>query len=339
MKMTKTILYVAFVSLVLSASVQAQVNYCVSSAGNSITLKPGVKAEKGSHFYAKITPGENKASMKLRAISTDYNSFLENTSWFVVSYGFEPPADATIYEIFGDTIINNQLYTKINDCYYDVLNQQKSAPARLFIIREDIINRKIYEYSSYYNRDFLLYDFSLSLGDKLSTDSLCVLSKIDTVEFAGVKRKRYEFSKALKPLIVWIEGIGNIANPFVPGYYANEAQKLICVKKDQEVIYDAGSFYDISCSSYVNSLPEVKRHDMLVYPNPSKGIFRIKNEDPNEPILSVTIVNGKGQVISTIKNIEITTSLDIDLSLQHENIFFCIVQKLSHQQTFKLLKY
>lgn len=308
-------------------------------AGNTITLKPGLKVEAGSLFYANITPGTNKVSAKLRAISTDYNRFLENTSWFVAFRGFEPPDDPYIYETIGDTIINNELYTNINEYDYDVINQQKSTPIDLFIIKEDLIGKKIYRYSPYCNCVDLLYDFNLSEGNRLATDSSFVLSKIDTVEFEGVKRKRYEFTKPLNATIVWIEGIGNIANPFRPTAAPNEFQKLICVKKNQEVIYDAGSFYDISCSSYVNSLTEVKRHDILVYPNPSIGVFRVKNEDPNEPILSVTIVNGKGQVISTIKNIAITSSLDIDLSLQTENIFFCIVQKSAHKQTFNLLKY
>ena len=151
---------------------------------------------------------------------------------------------------------------------------------------EDIANRQVYQYSDYYQRDILLYDFNVSIGDKMpidsvrnmTSDTLFVLKDISDIENSGYTRKQYTFVHGTSDSIVWVEGIGNYTNFTIP--YAvkrSDISRILCVQKDDNVVYDTGIFKGKNCDEIkeifednYNAIPEIK----YVQPSSATKILR-----------------------------------------------------------------
>jgi hypothetical protein len=110
----------------------------------------------------------------------------------------------------GDTIIDGVMWRKlIGQSFYSYSDGQ-------LLIRTD--KQKVICRDDSYNKEFVLYDFSLNEGDFISwpsdqEDSKLEIIKVDSIEICGTKRKALYY---LEPYIYAIEGIGSPSGPLEP---------------------------------------------------------------------------------------------------------------------------
>lgn len=305
-------------------------------AGNVILLKPGFSANIGSRFLATIAVSGMNGSPKYSIKSTEtYYPFLDNDKWFEAVKGFEYPIICSLYtKTNNNTTLGDKLYIEIKEDYLNTENKSTTFCCNHFI-REDVINRKIYSYDS--NAEKLLYDFSLKVGDKISGHDDIILERIDSVVINAKKRARFTFGNSTAYKIVWIEGIGNTTHPFHPEALNEGWQQLICITKGNNVIYDSGDFYGVTCSNSNTSGIAITYdfNKINLFPNPTTGILNIFNPT-KEPILEVNIYNSIGQN-KIKKNTSNISSGHIDISSLSNGIYFVNLKTTSTSYIIRII--
>ena len=221
--------------------------------------------------------------------------------------------------IKGDTIIGNHLYHKIYQSgyedWYSYLNGSRKLKyyddKYLYSIREDSAKR-IYLFSS--NKEFLVYDFNLTLGDTLPAlyavpkDYIFVVSKIDSVLVLDNYHKRYRMNLGFYNSFDLIEGMGSsygLAEGYT-GYY-NYTSYFLCFKQDGENAYPNG----VECDLISTGIKELNlQNEIQVFPNPSTGIINISNL-PDKP-LKLQLFNMLGKLVYETQIQAINYSLNLD---------------------------
>lgn len=228
-------------------------------AGQRIVLKPGFIVNSGAKFKAKIS-NIRTANYTSKRKNCDYIPLLHNTSWTTISRYFESPMMASVYQCIGDTLICEKNHKIIKQTVINLSDSTIIPDVNPNIttqcLYEDIEHQRVYQYSDYYKRDILLYDFSIQIGERMpsdslgsSADSLYILKDIELVENSGYARKEYTFVYGTDT-IVWLEGIGNITNFTIPHARKNlEHSRILCVRNGDETVYNTDAFYDYTCES------------------------------------------------------------------------------------------
>ena len=127
-------------------------------------------------------------------------------------------------------------------------------------------NGKVYAYDEYYHRFDLCYDFTLQEGDEVkllaSYDiedptrfsfpilcyDTCFVSKVDSVEIDGMKRKRLTLTGDRED--VWVEGIGSLNRVFpIDGFDISQSvvynpSRITCLSNNEESLYLHPDFID-----------------------------------------------------------------------------------------------
>lgn len=174
----------------------------------------------------------------------------ENARWNVDAMSMDcPPYPALCgqgtFAAAGDTLINGVGYTRINDVY---LGQITSTTFYLF--REDTAQRKVFGLWS--GEEYLVYDFSLSVGDTfrishptVGVEESYVIQGIDTVLVGNSLRKRFNFGgpQSLPESYYWIEGIGGGAGPFMSHYIFESWSVLRCFSVGDELLFSSPMSY------------------------------------------------------------------------------------------------
>jgi hypothetical protein len=238
----------------------------------------------------------------LKAQEYSYTPFpTENAQWSV---------NNEKYALHGDTIINEKKYSKVYKQTADEAFEFDIDKAEYFCaIRNDVENKRVYgvykkelpiKYHDniyYTNRtskkEFLLYDFSLNLGDTVSVanfdeaenDGFIRYVKFKRVETIGIditnntfvtlhdndsifvlangeQRKRILMENISETLFQsWIEGIGSSDGPF--NHYNNFSfelftiKRLLCYNENDECLYNQSSFdYDEDDDCFTNYYPD-----------------------------------------------------------------------------------
>ncbi len=139
----------------------------------------------------------------------------ENKQWNVIYEAGMPDVTFTeIYTIEGDTIINNLTYYKL----WVSMDSLATHYVKGFL--REANNRVFYLPASGYTKNGtpgLLYDFNLQVGDTATIineygEVNMEVTSIDTIEYAGVARKRWRVKGVGSepyPIDYWIEGIGS----------------------------------------------------------------------------------------------------------------------------------
>lgn len=244
--------------------------------------------------------------------SESYNQITHSATWHIVSY------------IKGDTLIDTTTYKKL---YYNIFDEtidfppgsydSTFQPAKLYaLLREDTVKQQVFIYDNAENKvpeEYLLYDFSLEVGDSLMTYIFdrgpypgnnqgamqvlpAVVSKIEQITTAdGISRRAFTFDTQFFNPVNIIEGIGctdflgALINPFyVPGVSNSDYhESFICMKQDNQLVY--GTCYDVSSVSETSA----KKY-LNLFPNPSNGVFQLTNARVGEMLF---IVNAQGQQV------------------------------------------
>ncbi len=249
----------------------------------------------------------------------EYISFPDsNAVWSEVYY---PPLSGSDfptghnYVVFNeDTIIESKTYHKLFLLEDTVFNRNN---AQYFgAIREDITKKVYYRgqhipADSYYEEDeeYLLYDFSLSIGDTIRNvkfvlvdQEWLVVTDIDTILFNDNYRKVFFFSY---PYVRWIEGIGNDRGLlFYSGTVPSNGlwNDLICFFQEGELIYHlseyTGCFYDDETGINEYSIKENPR----ISSNPIESIGILSWKPGKFNYLRITDCSGKLIINYDIRN-------------------------------------
>lgn len=148
------------------------------------------------------------------AQTTDYQPLLQQSSWKceMASCGVWWGEFITTN---GETILDGVAYTALS--YTDSLWQPMPWASDMLLLREDLVERKVWAYSPYDSTEYLLYDFGMAIGDTIAPSvwQTFVLTDMDEVNTSGGVRRRFMLqSLEDTQTLTWIEGIGNQYHPF-----------------------------------------------------------------------------------------------------------------------------
>lgn len=174
----------------------------------------------------------------------------------------------------GDTIISGIIYKNIG--YIGSIREDTSK--RIFF----------YNHQQNVNYERLLYNFSFSVGDTISslaTGQLLTVFLVDTPDYFGVHRRSLHLrSNGGTYVDTWIEGIGSVLGPLglsrvSPGYCP---YSILCqAYNDSLLVFEIN---DQRCSS-ATSISEVNiSYAVKTYPNPATISFTLQlSTAPNTP--------------------------------------------------------
>lgn len=247
-------------------------------ASERIILKSGFRVNQGAKFKANVQPiprPNTLSTAKYNNSNGNYIPFLENTSWTTISSYSGGHSLAYVYKNMGDTLILGKTH-KIIKCYTVNVSYPMVYPVEnIFYYHEDIANRRVYQYSEQNERDVLMYDFSVQVGEKMPCDmsiasyySNCVCTDISDIENLGITRKRYTFVHEHEQIhetdtIVWIEGVGNYTNFELPHMKKMDESRILCIKKEDITVYDTSTSEEENCD-YVNQIFADNIHESII---------------------------------------------------------------------------
>jgi hypothetical protein len=319
----------------------------------------------------------------LKAQEYSYTPFpTENAQWSV---------NNEKYALYGDTIINEKKYSKVYKQTADEAFEFDIDKAEYFCaIRNDVENKRVYgvykkdlpiKYHDniyYTNRtskkEFLLYDFSLNLGDTVSVanfdeaenDGFIRYVKFKRVETIGIditnntfvtlhdndsifvlangeQRKRILMENISETLFQsWIEGIGSSDGPF--NHYNNFSfelftiKRLLCFNENEECLYKQSSFdYDEDDDCFTNYYPDnvVENNENDIMIYPNPTDDFINIENPSGSEYSIDIYNDKGQKLISQSSSGIS---NINISDLPCGLYIITINSNYKNYNFKLIK-
>ena len=209
-------------------------------------------------------------------------------------------------------------------------------------------------------KEYVLYDFSLNIGDTIKNDSFSISStdklvvfSVDSVLVGTKYREAYTFGYPNAPYsipwAVWIEGVGSLRGLlFATGGVPTSGlfNDLICFRQDNAFLYHYDNkninqyHYDRYDDCYYikpNAVEIIARNTKLIIaPNPVKTTARIEFEKPdNNSRLILTDLYG-----TQLKEYNIADKTSIEISrvgLPNGLYFIIIYDKHGDKQTTKVI--
>lgn len=249
----------------------------------------------------------------LMAVGTFAQShrFADSTAqWNVLEtqYSFSPVIrwQTHIYNITGDTVLNNHAYQVLryntNAALYPL--QQNGY----YYLRQDTVG-KVYGLINADSAEYLIYDFSKQAGDTFTINppinwygpiKLRVDSTANT--FAGLNRKvqyvtMYIFNEVHN---IFVEGIGEIYGFLpAPGIEYTIADgpyfSVLCFTEQGNVVYHNQNYNTCTLDSTWMSINEtLTQNTIQVYPNPASNIITVTfNENNQQAVFTLTDLTGR----------------------------------------------
>ena len=279
---------------------------------------------------------------------------------------YRPPAsnkcDDRAYTIAGDTLINNELWSKIvlsgitipMDIWGNILGDGSSYGPLYQGAYQEI--NKVVRFCSPDGTIDTLYDFNLNVGDTIKflhvkgvwcydPDSLLIVEQIDSILIQNHYRKCFIFKFIMMDggyghlTEKWIEGIGSIHGILFPlnirTFYdeASEEEDLTCFFENNELLWKH-QFYK-SCS--VLAVQDFTLNDKVeIYPNPASQVFYIKIPDELRNSLS------KIELFDVVGNRVLTQSSNnypINIAHIKSGIYFVVIYMGEREIIKKLIIY
>lgn len=240
---------------------------------------------------------------------------------------FRPSGASTIiYRTNGDTLISKReqiyRYTKIEQTRDSSLNNWNFRD----FIREDTLQSKVYTYDKNQEQDFLLYDFSMEVGDTLVDEEFCIskVTVVDSIEIHNdQKRKRLLLEHDTYGFMYWIEGIGSSKGLFnrIQCYLDGPTTSLNCYFENKEKLYSNGSECFI-----VNTEEFLVLQQISLFPNPANGYLQLDLSEIAIPNLQIRIFSLLGQ---EMQNFSASTGQiqQIEVSDLASGVYFLGVEK------------
>lgn len=278
--------------------------------------------------------------------SSVYKPFCNNPSWTTgyTSFG------GTTYETYQyqlDTVIGIHTYKKI---------QKTSSPFDFSLFREDVAQKKVYQYDVTNSIDYLYFDFNLSIGNTFTVianggaNTTTVTTK-DSMLINGCYHNTISLNTISPPNFVgfiFTEGILSQINPINPFFWGGDPYvHVVCeCHSGQSYYYDnGGSINNFSCyltctpaatCSIVNSINELKKKNTIdVYPNPNTGMAIINLKDAGITSMTLKVYDVYGRVVFEDKVTDVSDKnyeLNVDIK---SGIYFVEVIDINTEIYYK----
>lgn len=186
-------------------------------------------------------------SLAFNCLAQEYKPLLNNFNEWHLTNCFSG-CSTDVYFTDGDTIVDGKEY-KILDGFHFI--------SRTFLLREELASRNVYLnlVARSGNTEYLLYDFSLKVGDSIDiknpispfptdggfyrVDSIVNRALVDGNEYRHFYLSPTPSNTISNSTAVWIEGVGSLSLINAPGGYPdiNGAGHLSCFFKSGELFY------------------------------------------------------------------------------------------------------
>lgn len=190
----------------------------------------------------------------------EYLPLLEATKWIGIHNDITDSTTFLFHVInnIGDTIIDSLSYTILRDSTYIGIFLEGSDTVKMrpyyndHIMREDTAQRATFQKNGKY-----YYKFPRQIGDSIFSEYILV--DVPLITNCGKTRREYIFRPIVQDeehndTIIWIEGIGNIADPMHAIVNThNPFERILRVMKGDEIIYDT-IVNGISCEDVLDIL-------------------------------------------------------------------------------------
>ncbi len=234
--------------------------------------------------------------------SLGYNPLLNNTVWLSTLNGMEG-YENSLWTVLEDTSINNIIYKKIFQQYINipsVLNNPFLNGSYMLYLREDSASKQIFQYMGF-GMEQLILDYSLQIGDTMpnSLGHDYTVTSIDSILTNDGYRKRFTFADTSGFPVIWVEGLGNLADPFSTNrVYDTTFANIICVHENGNLVYEFQEMFPIDCNLY-NDIIESDINNIIVsvYPNPANDQLNIQFAPFDIHKKEIEIYNITGQLI------------------------------------------
>lgn len=265
--------------------------------------------------------------LQLSSIAQSYTPLLDNfNEWHFTTCFSGCPTD--IYYTDGDTVVNGVDYKVLDGFHYI---------SRSFLLTEDTLARTVSltRVSSKIDT-YLLYDFSLNVGDSIDIQNPISpfpatpgYFRVDSIQMRmlddGNDYKHFYLS-VINPTAgasnaVWIEGVGSLSLINAPGGLndINGTGHLSCFFKEGVGHYsNLDSIVSCDPTNFPSLINSFNGIEINLFPNPTSGDVYIA---ASESIDYVEIINLSGQVLET-KQILSHFNAKIDMKYLKEGIYF-----------------
>ncbi|MBW2938181.1 T9SS type A sorting domain-containing protein [Aureisphaera sp. CAU 1614] len=283
----------------------------------------------------------------INIFSQDYKPLLDTYNEWNVRFCYEGLCDTDLYYTNGDTIVDGMSF-KVLDGYHYI--------SRGFLLREDINSKKVYLKAILPNGvyDYLLYDFSLEVGDSIDMKNPITpfpedagYFKVDSIIprplVDGNTYDHFYFSPAASNNVstnnaIWVEGVGSLSiitapsgDPDIDG-----VGRVACVFKngesyysDLDIIDECEPFFILDTPNYItqkNSIKAIKTSE--------KNIFQIINI---ERFSTIELYDLKGVHLNTFEN-NSQHSIQLNVSNYPSGIYLLILNSsINRKQTLKIV--
>lgn len=195
-------------------------------------------------------------------------------------------------------------------------------------IREDTIAKKVFLLEKGTNLEYVLYDFSLQVGDSITLQDFpvfpAIVDSIGTMtDAAGIQRRLFYFSWQSPQELYMIEGIGGNGGLLSPLCYCFEqGSDMTCVKKENEILWNIGG--RATCDILLDTKVQLFNSDIKIYPNPTANSLFIEGLENFSG--TVTLFDYQGKIFLTQSFENQIDKTKIDLHHLPKGIFFCQIQ-------------
>ncbi len=192
----------------------------------------------------------------------------------------------------SDTIINGQNYFGVKESAY-YIGSLRNSSGKVYYVPRDSTN------------EYLLYDFTVQVGDTLHNVFTSygivqdlLVTDVTTDSIGGVLRRVIHFNG-----VSWIEGIGCsqglFAEPFLN--VSNVYFTLMCFSVGDTSHYPSADTAPCDFSINLGLKQSSKNNEFQIFPNPANDFLFVSNS--LKRVKSIAIYNSIGVQIITIKNL------------------------------------
>jgi hypothetical protein len=245
-----------------------------------------------------------------------FPSFSDSAKWNVLEcvYGIGYTCNTLTYQYQYDTLFCGNNYSVIHMTGYD----SKTA-----YIRSDSVRSYCRKNNNCNDKEYLLYDFSMNIGDTTFTSielwynsypsdtTAFVLNSVDTIVLNGFDRRVFHLlynspgtGTDINRPMDWIEGIGSTTHPFYSLACLQDgcetSWRLLCLDSSGVQLYHDSTINTCDTSYSTIEINELTSTNHLsIYPNPFDNILTVSIT--NATISEIEILNLVGERINIFK--------------------------------------
>ncbi len=283
----------------------------------------------------------------------DYQEMVvEGATWINTYPSAGTLEDYFVYRLNGDTTLNNTnykiLYFQDFEIGDDDVLRVLSTGIPYALLREDVASRKVYsifldEFEFFsgldiedfelsrlpgeFENEYLLYDYSLEVGDVIGTEYETSVFRIDTIEVFDHTIQNF----LLSPGASYYEKIGNPLTLFLPYQVFFIAGGASAV-----VHYCGGDTEDCEYLTQPLSNDEVFEAEIQIFPNPASTHVNLSFR--GTPVRNIQLFASDGRLLHTINNIS-SNDIRVDLTdLDYRGVMFVTYERDFSRYTDRFIK-